>query len=212
MKSQSTKRAYRQAARARSTEQTGRDIVEASVALWREVGPDRITLKDIAERAGVTVQTIIRRFGSKDGLFDACIESDATRIVEQRDAAPVGDVGVALDLLFDHYEQDGDAALRTLAVEESFPAAARIARAGRAVHRAWCERVFAPYLPPKPAGAPTSQDAPEREARIDAFVAATDLYLWKLLRRDLGRSRSEAQRVVRALVEGLTATAGRGSA
>jgi hypothetical protein len=97
----------------------------------------------------------------------------------------------ALGILLAHYERDGDAVLRTLALEERSDAAGAVASAGRAAHRAWCARVFAPYLP--------DADA----VRLDAFVAATDVYLWKLLRRDLGRSADETRRALRALLDGL---------
>jgi len=189
-------RPYRMRARAKAAERTALAIMRATVELWRDHALDAITLQMIAERAGVTVQTVIRRFGSKDGVLDACMRTDAAEIVAQRGTAPVGDVRAALDVLFEHYEQLGDAVIRTLHLQERYPAAKAIADAGRAEHRAWCERVFAPYLPPAASSAYVT--------RVDAFVAATDLYLWKLLRRDLGRSTDEALQVVRALVDGLT--------
>jgi len=40
--------------------------------------------------------------------------------------------------------------------------------------------------------------------RLDVFVAATDLFLWKLLRRDLDRSQDKTRNVLAALLEGLT--------
>lgn len=197
-------RPYRMRARAEAAERTAAAILDATVELWRDHALDAITLQMIAERAGVTEQTVIRRFGSKDGVIDAGIRSDAAKIVAHRAQAPVGDVGAALEVLFDHYEQVGDAVVRTLDLQERYPAAKAITDAGRAEHRAWCERVFAPYLP--------DRDAPEYGTRVDAFVAATDLYLWKLLRRDLSRSSGEALRAVRALVDGLTRPQDRGEA
>jgi AcrR family transcriptional regulator len=185
-------------ARADAAARTAREIQAAAVDLWRERSMDDITLQAIADRAGVTVQTVIRRFGSKEGVFSACIEEDAAGIVRDRDAAPVGDVARALDVLLTHYERDGDAVLRTLALEDRVKAAEALAAAGRAGHRAWCARVFAPFLPDAAA------DADAHRTRLDAFVAATDLFLWKLLRRDLGRSAAEAKQVIRALVDGLS--------
>jgi AcrR family transcriptional regulator len=195
MKSSSPGREYRMAARAEAAAGTARDILAATAQLWRERPLDEITLAAIAERAGVAVRTVIRRFGSRDGVIAACIETDAAGIVAHRDQAAAGDVDGALRVLLAHYEADGDAVLRTLAVEERLPEAAAIVQAGRAGHREWCARVFAPFLPPPadPAHAP----------RLDAFVAATDLSVWKLLRRDLRRSRDGAARVIRALVDGL---------
>jgi AcrR family transcriptional regulator len=178
-------------ARADAAARTAQRILTATIELWRERPMDEITLQAIAERAEVSVQTVIRRFGSRDGVVAACIAEDAAGVRADRDQAPAGDVEGALGILLAHYERDGDAVLRTLALEERSDAAGAVASAGRAAHRAWCARVFAPYLP--------DADA----VRLDAFVAATDVYLWKLLRRDLGRSADETRRALRALLDGL---------
>ena len=197
MKNPSAPRRYEMKVRADAAARTARNILAAAVALWRERSLDEITLQAIAERAGVSVQTVIRRFGSKEGVIAACVERDAAGIRAERDEAAAGDVARALDVLLRHYERDGDAVVRTLALEGRMEAAAVVAASGRAAHRAWCARVFAPYLPPP--------DAAAYPARLDAFVAATDLYLWKLLRRDLGRSVGETERALRALLDGLAA-------
>lgn len=195
MKREAGTRTYQMRARADAAAQTARDILEATSALWREKALDEFTLQEIAERAGVSVQTVIRRFGSKEGVIEACIEADATGIEAERDAAPVGNIEGAIKILFGHYERDGDAVLRTLAQEDKLAAAKAIVTRGRQAHRLWCARVFAPYLP--------SRNADGYGERLDAFVAATDIYLWKLLRRDLGRSPEQAQRVLGILLSGL---------
>lgn len=195
MKEDASTRAYRMMARAEAAAQTGRDILAAAAALWREGPLDEITLAAIAARAGVSVRTVIRRFGSRDGVIAACIQADAAGIVAERGQAAAGDTAGAMAVLLAHYERDGDAVLRTLALEAELPEARAIARAGREGHRAWCARVFAPHLRPA--------EDPAHERRLDAFVAATDLSLWKLLRRDLGRSAAEAAEVMGALVDGL---------
>jgi AcrR family transcriptional regulator len=183
--------------RARAAARTAQRILAAAVELWRERPIDEITLQAIADRAGVSVQTVLRRFGSKEGVFGACIEGDAAGIRAERDLAPAGDAERTLEILLRHYERDGDAVLRTLALEERVGAAKVAAEAGRVAHRAWCARVFAPYLPP-----PAAADYPRR---LDAFVAATDLYLWKLLRRELGRSAAETEQALVVLLRGLVA-------
>jgi AcrR family transcriptional regulator len=197
MKETQPRRPYRMQARSEAAARTGRRILAAAVALWRERALDEITLQAIAERAGVSVQTVLRRYGSKEGVVAACIEGDAAGIRTERDEAPVGDVDRALAVLLRHYERDGDAVLRTLALEGRVAAAAAVAEGGRAAHRAWCARVFAPSLPPP--------DDRAYDARLDAFVAATDLSLWKLLRRDLGRSAAATADALRALLQGLVA-------
>jgi AcrR family transcriptional regulator len=195
MKSATTVRSYHMSARAESTAETGRKIIAAVTELWREKSLDDITLQEVADRAGVTVQTVIRRFGSKEGLVDAAIASGETGVRDDQDDVPVGDIEQALAYILAHYERDGDAVLRTLAVEDKLPAAKRLSEHGRQVHRTWCARVFAPYLPP---------DASETyPVRLDAFVAVTDLFLWKLVRRDLGRTADQTRRVISTLLHAL---------
>ena len=190
------RRPYRQTARAHAAARTRQNVLAAAVALWRAKDWDQVTLAELAGEAGVTAQTVLRLFGSKDGVVDACIEQKVSGIEALRERAPIGDPAGALDVLLTHYEADGDATLRTLALEDRSPAARRIAEHGRVQHRAWCARVFAPFLP----AARTKAHA----TRLDAFVAATDLYLWKLFRRDLGRTPAETRQVFEALLEGLT--------
>jgi AcrR family transcriptional regulator len=194
-------RRYRMTARADAAARTAQAIQAAAVALWRERPLDQITLEAMAERAGVSVRTVIRRFGSRDGVVGACIEADSAGIRRERDQVPVGDVRAALDTLLAHYERDGDAILRTLALEDSLDAARAVARAGRAAHRAWCARVFSRRLPPARGAS--------REARLDAFVVATDLYVWKLLRRDLRRTLTETRDTMQLLIDGLAGRARR---
>lgn len=197
-----TPRPYRQTARAEAAEQTRQAIMRAAVALWRAQDWEQVTLSAIANRAGVTVQTVLRRFGSKDGVVDACLAARVSGIEDIRDRVQPGDPKTAVEGLLAHYERDGDAVLRTLSLEARSPVARRIVDHGRAEHRVWCARVFAPYLP--------SPRARSHRVRLDAFVAATDIYLWKLLRRDLGRTRLQTRDAFAALLEGLTATPARG--
>lgn len=189
------RRSYQMEARAEAAKKTGDDILLAVAALWREHTVDEISLETVAERAGVSKRTVLRRFGSKEGLIAAAIKADSAGIVNQRNQVPSGNVQAALSILLDHYEQDGKAVLRTLDLEEKFPAAKMIIEAGRQEHRLWCARVFAPYLP-----LPEQNDF---ERRLDAFVAATDLYLWKLLRHDLQRSAEETKQTLELILNGL---------
>lgn len=180
------KRGYDMTARAQKTAETGERILDAALRAFRTRAWDEVRLDDVAADAETTVQTVIRRFGGKDGLFDALVEREAPRVEADR-AAPVGDAAAAIAILVDHYEKDGDWVLRFLAQEERVPRLAAVVAQGRASHRAWCARCF-------------GVDEPRR---LDAHVAATDLTVWKLLRRDLGRSRDDVVGTMRALVAGL---------
>src|SRR5918997_3412654 len=69
------KRPYRMRARAEAAAETGRRILGAVIELHMERFFDQVSLEDIAERAGVTVRTVIRRFGSKERLVEAATEA-----------------------------------------------------------------------------------------------------------------------------------------
>lgn len=59
------KRVYRMGSRAEAAEETRVRILDAVIGLHMERYHDQISLEDVAGRAGVTVQTVLRRFGSK---------------------------------------------------------------------------------------------------------------------------------------------------
>ena len=62
-------------------------------------------------------------------------------------------------------------------------------------------RPFASRVTASPAWKPLSPR--QREARLTALYAATDVYLWKLLRRDLKHDRSDTEQAFRQLVHGV---------
>jgi AcrR family transcriptional regulator len=186
-------RSYRMTTRALSSAATGERILDAAIEIFWELPTDQISLDEVAGRAGVSVQTVIRRFGGKDALVVAAAERESTAIRRQRDQAPAGDVTVAVQVLVKHYEAFGDRVLKMLAEQERVPALRHIVDSGRALHRDWCTRVFAAALTGR---APTVQ-----RRRLAQLVALCDVYMWKLLRRDAGLSRRQTEL---AIVELLT--------
>ena len=58
------------------------EIVTATRALFREQGISRTTLKDVAERVGITRGLIYHYFGSMDGLVDVVLEAYVAEFVE----------------------------------------------------------------------------------------------------------------------------------
>jgi AcrR family transcriptional regulator len=156
---------------------------------------EQVRLADIAGDAGVTVQTLHSRFGTKEDLFVAAWRWFVRPQGVRRDRVKVGDVRAGIRALYDDYEQDGDAVLRLVAQEERIPAVREMIGSGRAYHHAWVARVFAPLL---------DELAPaERGRRHVELVVATDLLVWKLLRRDMGLGRSQAERIVAEMVTAL---------
>jgi AcrR family transcriptional regulator len=190
-------RRYTMKSREAAMRETHRRILQAGAdLLWEKASPD-ITLDDVAERSGVTVQTILRHFDTREGLISA-IEIFLQREVLEERRAPAGDVEGAVKAIFDHYELRGDGVLRLLGQEYWNERIRAGMDAGRLIHREWVEQVFAPYLE---ACAPD-----DREQFIDLLVVATDVYTWKLLRRDrrLERPRAEGRvmRLIAAILAG----------
>ena len=54
--------------RAASAEATRRRIIDATIALSLERWWPEITMREIAAKAGVALQTVVNHFGSKDGV------------------------------------------------------------------------------------------------------------------------------------------------
>jgi AcrR family transcriptional regulator len=188
----SHKRPYRMRARARAAAETGQRILEAVIELHRERFWDQVSLEDIAERAGVTVQTVIRRFGTKERLIEAAAEEGTRQVIRQRDQAPVGDIEGAVENLVDHYEEWADSALRLLAQEERVAAFRSVTDAARAFHYEWVERTFAPLL--------AKRTGTARRRLLAELIAICDVYFWKLLRRDLGLSREQTEIAIRETI------------
>lgn len=182
-------------ARAESVRATADAILDAATTAFTERSFDQVTLNDIAAHSGVTVQTVIRRFGSKEELFKAIAEREGARIRADREVSTDAGLSAALSILLDHYEADGDVVLHLLAQERTVPLVGAAVEEGRQVHRAWieqhCWEVFDG----------TTGDL--RERLINAAIAATDLGTWKLLRRDLLLNRDEVAAVMLQLIEGL---------
>jgi AcrR family transcriptional regulator len=187
-----TTRTYTMTTRARAVEETRDRIIDACVALHGERPVTEIGLDDIADRAEVSVQTVLRHFGSRSGLEEASFERAQQAVADER-RTPVGDVPAAMRVIVDHYERRGDQALLMLAQEGQQPLMARITKQGKALHRSWVKDVFAPQL----------AAAEDPEELTDLLVVATDVYTWKLLRRDRGLGRERTERRMRLLVESL---------
>jgi AcrR family transcriptional regulator len=182
------KRGYRMQARAEAAAETHRRILGAVRELSIERFLDEITLDEVAERAGVATRTVIRRFGGREGLVEAAFAEASEEVQVRRDETPVGDVGAAVEAVCEDYERYGDALIMMLAQESRHPALfGRLAEEGRQAHRRWVERVFA-----------------VRDRLHEAqLVAATDVYVWKLWRRDLGLSRARTRQAMTEMVRSL---------
>ena len=182
-------REYDNSGRAERAAETAARILKAAEDLIRETPLAELTLNAVAERSDVSVQTVIRKFGGWEGLLQAVAQSVRARVQTQRTSVDAGDVEGAVDNVLEHYEAEGELILRLLSQEAKSPFAAQAAGEGRAFHRRWVETVFGPHL-----------GGGDRERQVDALVVATDLYTWRLLRRDLGRELRDVRAVMLRLV------------
>jgi len=194
-------RTYSQTQRAESTAATRRAILDAAIALFREDGEPDPSLEQVAARAGCSTRSVIRHFGSKEGLLEAAIADAIGEVAETRRVEP-GDVDGAVGLLVDHYERMGDQVVRWLASADRYPLVRRVTAEGERMHRELIAAAFEPDL--------AGLDRGERRQRLATLATVTDVYVWHLLRRREGLGRDAAEAAIRALVE--TARRGAGVA
>jgi AcrR family transcriptional regulator len=188
-------RAYEQVAREHSRRETHEALLEAAEEELYEGRWQRTSLEEMARRAGVTKQTLLRHFGSKDGLLLQSLMRGAARILEQRWDTSPGDIAGAVENVLDHYEDWGERSLRIGAWQRESPVLATISQAAREVHYKWVEHAFAPWL--------ADLDGATRARRRAALIVLCDVQTWWILSRDLGLPREEIQRILADLIERL---------
>jgi AcrR family transcriptional regulator len=191
------KRSYDMRAREAAKAATRKAVIDAAIDTFVAERSFEVTLGRVAERAGVTVKTILRHFGSREALIEvACSRLYRDAVAER--AAPRGGREASMRALIAHYERRGAMALGLLAEEEGDQRARRMCDAGRVAHRAWVEEVFGASLP--------EQDD-ERCRVVDVLVVATDVYSWKLLRVDRGLSVDAVHDRMRLMTEAILVAA-----
>ena len=187
-------RPYTMTARADRAADTRQRIVAAAKAMLLEEADEDVTLVRIATAASVSHQTVLNHFQSKDGVIRAVAEALAEETTGIRYDATPGDVPGAVRALVDDYERMGDANFRWAASADRIGTIAELLDEARAGHQAWIAAMFGDRLPRTPAA---------RRRAIHALHAATDVYTWKLLRRDLRLSRTETEKTIADIVVGI---------
>src|SRR5690242_8311387 len=81
-------RSYDMRARAQAKSATNDAIVDAAVSVLVAERSFRITLAAVAERAGVTVKTVLRHFGTREALVDAAWSRLFHEVVAERRPPP----------------------------------------------------------------------------------------------------------------------------
>lgn len=171
---------------------TRQRILEAARKLFADQAGD-FTLENVAAGADTTVRTVLRAYGTKEALIVEAIGS--FRAKEPAAVEPLQSMNEVVTRLFDDYEEIGDRAILMLAEEHRIPGFAEAAKSGRERHRAWVKAAFAGKLAKHPARL--------REEILVGLLAATDVYVWKLLRRDFGLGRKASQVAVERLIGGV---------
>jgi AcrR family transcriptional regulator len=182
-------RPYRMVRRAKAFAETRQAILDAA----NEIRDPRTPLSVVAAKAGVSERTVLRHFGSRDGLVAAAIQEGTRRDEAERFAAPAGDVASAVASLVAHYETAGDRILRLLAEEGADRQIDEILAGGRAIHWRWVEEKLGPLL--------EDSRGPVPHRRLAQLAAICDVYTWKLMRRDGRLGRTETERSIRELIE-----------
>ena len=179
------KKPYSMELRAAAAEATRERILSAAAGAFLEGWYDDVTIAAIAKRAAVSGQTVINHFGSKEELATAAYEHVGQEITLRRYTPEPGDIEGAVEALVKDYEITGDAVVRMLALEEKVPTLGPLLKNGRDGHREWVETMFqAPGL-------------------THELIVATDVYSWKLLRRDQGLSREKTTAAIRHMVQAI---------
>jgi AcrR family transcriptional regulator len=191
------RRAYQQGARALAAEATGERIVDAFTAQLESRRFEDITLDEIAADAGVTRQTVIRRFGDKMGLMRAVSEHIGKSVRATRSSVVSDHPQHAVAMLVLDYEKTGDLLISVLAEEDRSPELSEILNIGRAGHASWVAETFSPHL------AHLTPDA--RSLRLTQLQIVTDVWVWRILRRDQKRRVQDVELIINDLVKQLLA-------
>lgn len=184
-------RVYTMTARAAAAERTATRVIDAMLERFGRLPYDQIRLEDVAADAGVTVQTVMRRFATKAGLMRATVERELAHVAELRESQASADLDGILTDLVTHYESYGTLILKVYAEAPMVEGLAPLAAAARDHHLSWCRRTFEQHVDP-------SVDDLVRERRLAQVTAACDATTWRILRMDAGL---DPQQTLLALVE-----------
>lgn len=188
-------RAYTQVARAEARERTRDALIDAAAEAFFSGRWEQVALTEMAVRAGVTKQTLLRHFGSKQALLEQMLQQGYDQVREQRWAASTDDVPGAVDNLLEHYEQFGERAMAIGSGAVSSPAVAELGRVARQVHYDWIDHAFGRRLKRKPEQA-------RARCRV-ALIALCDVQVWWIWSHDLGLAGGEVRATLIQAIETL---------
>ena len=181
-------RRYELKQRAERQAETRQRIIEAVVALHREIGPGRATISAIAERAGVERLTVYRHFGDETELFRACSAHFRAAVPPPDQAAwaaldaPADRLRAALHAFYAYYRRGEPMIANVRRDAEQLPALAAVIAPGREAMRQVTLDLAAPWR----------ARGRVRKRVVAAVAHALDFETWRSLVRDQGLSDADA--------------------
>lgn len=190
---QESTREYKQVERAKAQERTREALIAAATDEFFEGNWLKTSLDSLSRRAGVTRQTLLRHFGSKDGLLMQSLIRGASQVRDQRWNTPTTDISGAVENVIDHYEEWGERSVRIGAWQRGPTVLALFANAARQIHYDWVEHAFARWL--------DKFDEETRAERQAILVVLCDVQTWWILSNDLGLSRPKVHAILTDQIE-----------
>jgi AcrR family transcriptional regulator len=179
-------------------ERTREALLDAADEEFYEDRWQKTSLEVLAAKAGVTKQTLLRHFDSKDGLLLNALIRGYAEVHDQRWSAPRGEVAGAVENLLEHYDAWGERSMRIGSWLNGPAMLAKLSQAARQVHYDWVEYAFGPQL--------EGLDEQARARRRAALIALCDVHTWWLLSHDLGLERPELYATLIDAIEGVIGT------
>jgi AcrR family transcriptional regulator len=190
------RRPYKKVAREEAQQRTRDALIDAANDAFFSDHWPKASLDALSAKAGVTKQTLLRHFGSKDELLVQALVRGATQVRDQRWSTPTDDIPGAVENLLEHYDAWGERSIRISAWQTNRPQAlALLSRAARHIHHEWVDHAFAAWLDGLPNDART-----ERRA---ALIAVCDVQTWWTLSHNLELPRAQVRTILTDLIERL---------
>lgn len=171
-------------------------ILRAAERLLVEHGPDRVSLEQVAQAAGVGKGTVFHRFGSRSGLMRALLEDRVRRLTEgiETGPPPLGPGAPATDRLLAFLDAVIDLATRNVALVAAYEEAAEGERQAGDVYQYWHRHVSTLIM----------QARPELDAELLAHILLgalhSDLVVHLVRRGDTDRLTAALHELVGSLL------------
>ena len=190
------KRSYLKRARAEGEARTRQAVLDAAVACFSETHFDRVTMNQLAQRAGLSVQTLLRIHGTKEQILVTAARSIAAALIDKREEVAPGDLDTALRVLVSDYERWGDTHERLFVRARQLPELAQLFEELLLRHRQWIQRIFAREL--------ELRTGPDRARLLALLVVSLDIGTYRRLRVER-LSRAATTRALHSLVTAVLA-------